>query len=95
MYETEAKTMKKSLCGAVIRGCMAHHQIEEITILDGHRVLFSGSFAAFYTDCDISMLTYRKQILNAPIEAKTVHHEKLFIFLAPQEQEDSEIEERK
>lgn len=70
-------------CKKVIDGCRQKYDIEEITILEGHRVHYSGSFDKFYTICDVDMLLYRDQLLKREVEAKTVfNHRKLFLFLA-------------
>ena len=73
-------------CKKVIDGCRQKYCIEEITILDGHKVHYSGSFDKFYANCDVDMILYRNQLLKREVEAKTVFNgRKLFIFLAADE----------
>lgn len=70
-------------CKKVIDGCRQKYCIEEITILEGHKVHYSGSFDKFYTNCDVDMILYRDQLLKREVETKTVFNfRKLFIFLA-------------
>ena len=70
-------------CKKVIDGCRQKYCIEEITILEGHKIHYSGPFDKFYTNCDVAMILYRNQLLKREVEAKTVFNSwKLFIFLA-------------
>ena len=80
-------------CDKVIKGCMAQYEIEEITIIEGHQVHFSGSHEAFLQNCDISMVMFRDALLKREVSEKTVlNSHKLFIFLAPQAENKKENE---
>lgn len=70
-------------CTKVIHGCLRYHHIEELTIIDGYNILFSGNIEKFMGDCDPVMIPYRNEIMNRTVAEKTVLHEKLFVFLNP------------
>ena len=82
-------------CRKVIQGCKNHYgNIEEITIIDGYKVLYSGSFDKFYKNCDPEMIIYRNEILKRKIAEKAVfNNRKLFVFLEqPTEINDEDYE---
>ena len=71
----------------VIKVCLGKYEINEITIICGHKVLYSGSYIMFNNNCDIKMFMYRNILLEQRVLAKDILHNKLFIFLT----EDSDI----
>lgn len=79
--------MKKSnLLKNVIKGCMKQYDIEEITIIRGYKPLFSGTYQAFFSECDITMFRYREELLKSEVVEKTVlNNRKLFAFLKESE----------
>lgn len=72
-------------CDKVIKGCMTQYAIEEITIIEGHKIHFSGSYDAFFKNFDINMVTFRNALLKREVSEKVVFNfRKLFIFLKPE-----------
>lgn len=70
------------ICKNVINGYMKQYGIEEVTIIDGHQVLYSGLFENFWKGCDPEMIVYRNQILKRECQDKTVlGNRKLFLFI--------------
>ena len=68
-------------CKKVIDGCLQGYDISEITIIDGYKVLYSGSFDHFYKNCDASMYRYRNEILKRIVlEKQILNSGKLFLF---------------
>ena len=65
----------------VLKGCVSRYDINRITVIDGHSILFNGFLAKFTYDCDINMKSYRDNLLSKPVEAKTINGDTLFIFL--------------
>lgn len=66
----------------IIDGCKAKYDLEEITIIEGYHVLYSGSFDKFYIDYDKDMTLYRNEILKRSVKEKNVfNHRKLFLFI--------------
>lgn len=59
------------------------HSIEEVTIIDGFRVIFSGNYDALYANCDPDMILYRRTVLKRTVlEVTLFNFRKLFVFLA-------------
>ena len=76
-----------------INGLRNYYGIEEITVIDGHRILFSGKIERFMEDCNPDMIPFRNEILKRTIEEKTVFNSKLFVFLEqPPEINDEDYE---
>lgn len=69
-------------CKKIIDGCLQRYDVSEITIIDGYKVLYSGSFNHFYKDCDVNTYQYRNNILKRiVIEKQIINNRKLFLFL--------------
>lgn len=69
-------------CKKVIDGCLQRYDISEVTIIDGYSVLYSGSLDCFLQNCDISMYSYRNDILKRNVTEKSIlNNRKLFLFL--------------
>lgn len=65
-----------------ISDTMRRETIEEITILEGQRVHYSGLFEKLTSGCDPDMIIYRDALLKRVVESKTLfNHRKLFIFI--------------
>lgn len=72
-------------CKKVIDGYLSKYDIKELTIIDGYKILFSGSFNDFYKECDGCMIKYRNKILKRTVLEKTIlNNRKLFLFLEPE-----------
>ena len=68
----------------VIDGCKEKYDLEEITILEGYHVLYSGALDAFFNNCDKDMVLYRNEILKRSVKEKFIfNHCKVFLFLEP------------
>lgn len=73
-------------CKKVIDGCLQKYDIQEITILEGQKVHYSGSRDGFWECCHVDMVLFRNQLLKREVAGKTVFNgRKLFIFLAEEE----------
>lgn len=67
----------------VIKGCIKQYELEEITVICGYKPLYSGSFSGFYSNCDISMVVYRNELLEKEVIEKSIlNNKKLFVFLS-------------
>ena len=56
--------------------------IEEVTIIEGQRVHYSGPYERLTTGCDPDMIVYRNALLKREIAGKNLfNHRKLFIFI--------------
>ena len=67
----------------VIKGCMKQYEIEEITVICGYKPLYSGSFSGFYSNCDVSMVAYRNELLEREVIEKSIlGNKKLFVFIS-------------
>ncbi|MEE1154814.1 MAG: hypothetical protein UH241_06630 [Acutalibacteraceae bacterium] len=83
---------KENLLKNVIRACKGKYNVEELTIIDGHKILFSGQIEKFEAQCEASMILWRNELLKREVEDKNVFGvggAKLFVFLTPKEKATS------
>lgn len=74
----------KNLLKYVLRACKGSYDIAELTIIDGYNILFSGLIENFEAQCDVSMISYRDELLKREVAAKNIfgaNETKLFVFL--------------
>lgn len=65
-----------------LAGCKGKYDLTHITIICGHKVLFSGIIDNFFSNCNIAMVNYRNQILEREVIAKDIlNNNKLFLFI--------------
>lgn len=65
-----------------ISDTMRRHDVEQVTIIEGTTVHFSGPFNKLFADCDPLMIVHRDNLLRREASDKTLHnHRHLFVFL--------------
>lgn len=75
----------------IIRAYSKTHHIEEITIIEGVMVYYSGTYEKFFFECDISLVLQRNKLLKREVLAsQMIAQKKLFIFLDDLQQENEE-----
>lgn len=66
----------------VVKGVQSRYNITEITIIEGHKIHFSGEYNKFFSECDVTMIIERDKLLEREVEAKyLISNCKLFLFL--------------
>ena len=66
----------------VIQANRQTHNITDITIIEGFKVHFSGTYGAFLANCDIDMVMFRNALLKREVAGTyLLNNSRLYIFL--------------
>lgn len=85
---------KRSTVEKIIRVCRQQNDIEEVTIIEGFTVHYSGDYAKFFAECDPSMVLFRNKLLRRNVlNTCMLANRKLFIFLASEEDSERSADE--
>ena len=62
------------------------YDITHLTIICGHKALYSGVIDNFFSNCDINMVVYRNELLEREVIGKDIlNNNKLFLFISDAE----------
>lgn len=62
------------------------YDITHLTIICGYKALYSGVIDNFFSNCDISMVVYRNELLEREVVGKDIlNNNKLFLFISEEE----------
>lgn len=65
-----------------VRQFTYNYDIEEVTVIDGYQVHYSGAYEKFFASCDVSMILERNRLLKCKVAGTCLlANRKLFIFL--------------
>lgn len=65
------------------------YDITHLTIICGYKALYSGIIDNFFSNCAISMVVYRNELLEREVIGKDVlNNNKLFLFINEAEEEN-------
>lgn len=84
----------KNTVEKTIQVCRQQHDIEEVTIIEGLTVSYSGPYEKFFANCDPSMIIFRNDLLKREVAGThLLAGRKLFVFIEAKENQNSYLEE--
>lgn len=70
----------------VINETKEKYDITHLTIICGYKALYSGLIDNFFSNCDITMVVYRNELLEREVIGKDIlNNNKLFLFISEEE----------